>query len=59
ANAPVRHNRIASTQAKMGRSIKKFAIKGEPRVSTYRYRFELLHCSGKLRAKRGEIKEIM
>ncbi|EPI65068.1 hypothetical protein A678_04841 [Salmonella enterica subsp. enterica serovar Enteritidis str. 2010K-0271] len=43
----------------MGRSIKKFAIKGEPRVSTYRYRFELLHCSGKLRAKRGEIKEIM
>ncbi|EJK89967.1 hypothetical protein UUU_30870 [Klebsiella pneumoniae subsp. pneumoniae DSM 30104 = JCM 1662 = NBRC 14940] len=24
---PVRHNRIASTHAKMGRSIKKFAIR--------------------------------
>ncbi|MFV1112909.1 hypothetical protein QML14_29175, partial [Klebsiella pneumoniae] len=59
ARVPVRHNRIASTQAKMGRSIKKFAIKRGPRVSAYRCRLDLLHCSGKVRANRGEKKELM
>ena len=52
-------NITAGSGYSLSRDGNTFTVERGPRVSAYRCRLDLLHCSGKVRVNRGEKKELM